>query len=138
MSKIVNGRWLILMLLLGVADSGGIANAEQPARPGQIETSSEGIQIVDGVFGKLGRERKLDIVARLQQLCGTTSTSCQVFCSETSFGRYRLGKHPICRVTYRCGASLIRSVEAAREEPILMRCPEPVEVPPYPAPVLQN
>ena len=138
MSKIVNGRWLIVMLLLGVAASGGIVNAEQPARLGQAETSSDSIQIVTGVFGRLGRERKLDIMVRLQQLCGTASRSCQVFCSETSFGRYSLGKRPICRVTYRCGPGFVRSVEAAREEPILMKRPEPVEVPPYPAPVLQN
>ena len=138
MSKIVNGRWLIVMLLLGVAASGGIVNAEQPAQPGQAEISSEGIQIVTGVFGRLGRERKLDIMVRLQQLCGTASRLCQVFCSETSFGRYSLGKRPICRVTYRCGPGFVRSVEAAREEPILMKRPEPVEVPPYPAPVLQN
>ena len=134
MRKIVVGLWMIMMLLFG----GAIANAEQPARPSQIETSSDGIQIVAGVFGKLGRERKLDITVRLQQLCGTASKSCHVFCSETSFGRYHLGSRPICRVTYRCGAGFVRSVEAAREEPILMRCPEPVEVPPYPAPVLQN
>ena len=125
-----------MMLLLG--GIGTVAGAEQPARHGLAEASSDGIQIVTGVFGKLGRERKLDITVRLQQLCGAASKSCHVFCSETSFGRYRLGKHPICRVTYRCGAGFVRSVEAAREEPILMRCPEPVEAPPYPAPILQN
>ena len=136
MRKIVSGLWLIVTLLLGFAVS--VANAEQPARSGLAEINSDGIQIVTGVFGKLGRERKLDITVRLQQLCGAASKSCNVFCSETSFGRYSLGKHPICRVTYRCGAGFVRSVEAAREEPILMRCPEPVDVPPYPAPVLQN
>lgn len=136
MRKIVNGQWLILMLLLVVASEA--VDAEQPAQSGQAETSSDGIQIVTGVFGRLGRERKLDIMVRLQQLCGTASRSCQVFCSETSFGRYSLGRRPICRVTYRRGPGFVRSVEAAREEPILMKCPEPVEVPPYPAPVLQN
>ena len=134
MRKIVSGLWLIVTLLFG----GVVANAEQPTRSTQTEINSDGIQIVTGVFGKLGRERKLDIAVRLQQLCGTASKSCHVFCSETSFGRYSLGRPAICRVTYRCGAGFVRSVEAAREEPILMRCPEPVEVPPYPAPVLQN
>ena len=134
MRKIVSGLWMIMTLLFG----GVVANAEHPTRPGLAEASSDGIQIVTGVFGKLRRERKLDITVRLQQLCGTASRSCHVFCSETSFGRYSLGRPAICRVTYRCGAGFVRSVEAAREEPILMRCPEPVEAPPYPAPVLRN
>jgi hypothetical protein len=82
------------------------------------------IQIEAGTFGSLGVDRKLDIVARTQQLCGRDARSCQVFCSETTYGRYNLGHAPICRITYRCGAALIRSVEAAREEPIIMRCPE--------------
>jgi hypothetical protein len=88
------------------------------------EVSGQGIAIVTGSFGALGRARKLDIVAALTALCGRDAPSCQVFCSETSFGRYSLGRKPICRVTYRCGDGSVRSIEAAREEPIMMRCPE--------------
>jgi len=86
-------------------------------------TSDNGIRIVSASFGTLGDKRKLDIVARLQELCGKGAQSCHVFCSETSFGRYNLGRKPICRVIYRCGEESVRSVEAAKEEPILMRCP---------------
>lgn len=82
------------------------------------------IQILAGTFGSLGVDRKLDITQRTQQLCGNGAHSCEVFCSETTYGRYALGHAPICRLTYRCGPTTIRSVEAAREEPILMRCPE--------------
>lgn len=80
--------------------------------------------MLSGQFGTLGAKRKLDIVQRLQELCGTESDSCSVFCSETSFGLYRLGPKPICRVIYRCPNGATRSAEAAREEPILMRCEE--------------
>lgn len=93
-----------------------------PPYPAMDETGA--IQIVTGTFGSLGRNRKLDITARTQELCGSGARSCQIFCSETSYGRYALGRTPICRVTYRCGAGSVRSVEAAREEPILMRCRE--------------
>jgi hypothetical protein len=90
---------------------------------GNDDSAAQSIRIVTGVFGSLGKAAKLDIANTLQQLCGGDAQSCQVFCSETSFGRYTLGRHPICRVTYRCGTALVRSVEAAREEPIIMRCP---------------
>jgi hypothetical protein len=88
------------------------------------------IRIVTGSFGTLGTRRTLDIAAQLQTLCGPDAQSCRVFCSETSFGRYDLGRRPICRVTYRCGPSLVRSVEAMREEPLLMKCPDPIAEPP--------
>src|SRR5882757_4968254 len=77
--------------------------------------TNDGIRIATGSFGTLGSRHTLDIVARLQSLCGPDAQSCRVFCSETSFGRYNLGRMPICRVTYRRGPSLVRSVEAMRE-----------------------
>ena len=88
------------------------------------------IRIITGSFGTLGTHRTLDIAPQLQTLCGPDAQSCRVFCSETSFGRYNLGRRPICRVTYRCGPSLVRSVEAMREEPLLMKCPDPIAEPP--------
>ena len=91
--------------------------------------ADDGIRIITGSFGTLGSARKLDIAAPLQSLCGQEAQSCRVFCSETSFGRYNLGRRPICRVTYRCGATLVRSVEAMREEPLLMKCPDPIVEP---------
>lgn len=85
-------------------------------------TVPNGINILTAEFGTLGKARKLDIVAPLRTLCGTGGETCSVFCSETSFGRYSLGHRPICRVTYRCPDETTRSVEAAREEPILLNC----------------
>lgn len=107
---------------------GATVGQAQVATPGTAHpAAARGIEVITASYGTLGRERKLDIAVRLQALCGPDSLSCQVFCSETSFGRYKLGKHPICRVTYSCEAGLVRSVEAEREEPILMRCPETAE-----------
>jgi len=88
--------------------------------------TGDSIRVVTGSFGTLGTNRTLDIAAQLQNLCGPAAQSCRIFCSETSFGRYDLGRRPICRVTYRCGSSLVRSVEAMREEPLLMKCPDPI------------
>lgn len=88
----------------------------------------DGIQIVTGQFGTVHGKFNRDITVRLQELCGPAAQSCHIFCSDTSFGQTRLGRHPFCRVTYRCGVSFVRSVEAKREEPILMRCPERAEV----------
>jgi hypothetical protein len=95
---------------------------------GNNDSPAQSIRIFSGVFGSLGKAAKLDIAATLQKLCGGDAQSCQVFCSETSFGRCALGRRPICRVTYRCGAAMTRSVEAAREEPIVMRCPGEAQV----------
>jgi hypothetical protein len=92
-----------------------------PASGATVQPTA-GISILSASFGTLGRKRKLDIAARLDDLCGRRSQSCDVFCSETSFGRYNLGSHPICRVVYRCPDGHTRSAEAAREEPIMLRC----------------
>lgn len=85
-------------------------------------TMSQGVEVVSGEFGTLGRPVKQDITAKLQQLCGSSGASCSVFCSETSFGLFALGRKPLCRVTYRCPDRSTRSVEAAREELILLQC----------------
>ena len=74
------------------------------------------------MYGMPGTKHVMDITARLNELCGSGARSCSIFCSDTSFGHYNVGARPICRVTYRCGAEYVRSVEAAREEPILMQC----------------
>jgi hypothetical protein len=112
--------WLVACVAL--FDSAVVAQQSPPYS--SIDGAGGAIQVVTGTFGSLGHMRKLDITARAQDLCGSGAQSCQLFCSETSFGRYALGRKPICRITYRCGADSVRSVEAAREEPILMRCPE--------------
>ena len=91
------------------------------ATPAAAQAGS-GIGILTGEFGTLGAKRKLSIVAPLQRLCGSEGDSCSVFCSETSFGRYSLGRRPICRVTYRCPDQTTRAVEAAKEELIVLRC----------------
>lgn len=86
---------------------------------GQI---SQGVKVLSAEFGTLGRSVKQDIASKLQELCGSGGASCAVFCSETTFGLYALGHRPLCRVTYRCPDRSTRSVEAAREELILLRC----------------
>ena len=87
-------------------------------------SSSPHIEIVAGMYGKPGAKHVLDITEKLQDLCGPGATHCSVFCSDSSYGRYNLELKPICRVTYRCGADYVHSVEAWREEPTVMRCPE--------------
>ena len=99
----------------------GILAMAQASFAGAV--SNPHIEIVAGMYGKPGRLHVLDITEKLQDLCGAGAERCSVFCSDSSFGRYNLGRKPICRVTYRCGADYVHSVEAGREEPILMRCP---------------
>lgn len=94
-----------------------IASATAAAVP-----SGGGVVVLEGRFGTLGQPTYLDITQRLRELCVPGSDRCEVFCSETSFGRYALGKRPICRVLYRCPDLSTRSAEAAREEPIFLRC----------------
>lgn len=99
--------------------------------PAQVGASVEhGIVVISGEFGSLGSKRKLDIAVRLRQLCGMAGDRCDVFCSETSFGLYRLGRRPICRVTYRCVDGTVKAIEAAREEPIMLRCDEDIDAEP--------
>lgn len=85
------------------------------------------IEVLSGTFGKLGKTRKLDIVAKLREVCAGADERCEVFCSETSFGRWRVGTKPICRVAYRCPDGTVRSIEAAKEELMLLRCPYDVQ-----------
>jgi hypothetical protein len=89
---------------------------------GGAATQDGGVVVLEGRFGSLGSPVYLDITARLRELCVRGAERCEVFCSETSFGRYALGKRPICRVLYRCPDRSTRSAEAAREEPIFLRC----------------
>ena len=86
---------------------------------------STGIAILSGSYGKPGSAHRLDIADRLQTLCGADGTTCDVWCSQTSFGGRDLGRHALCRVIYRCPDESTRSTEASGEEPILMRCPAP-------------
>ena len=89
------------------------------------------VMVIKGDFGALGRARKLDITKSMQEYCNGSGESCSVFCSETSFGQWRLGRRPICRVIYRCPDGNTRSAEAAREELIMLRCDsDPGEAPP--------
>lgn len=97
-----------------------LASGTAPAAPAE-----GGLVVLEGRFGSLGSPDYLDITARLRELCATGASRCEVFCSETSFGRYALGKRPICRVLYRCPDLTTRSAEAAREELIFLRCAEP-------------
>jgi len=84
--------------------------------------ASAPIVVLSGNFGRIGGKHRLDIVTPLQSLCAGTTNRCDVYCSETSFGRVALGRKPVCRVTWRCPDGDVRSTEAAKEEPILIRC----------------
>jgi len=84
-----------------------------------------GIVVLSASYGKPDSARRIDIAAQLQGLCGTTGTSCDIWCSPSTFGGRNPGRHALCRAIYRCPDGATRSTEAAREEPILMRCPLP-------------
>ncbi len=80
------------------------------------------IVILSGSFGTVDSARSLDVATALRSICAGADEQCDVPCSETTFGRYQLGKRPICRVIWRCPDGNVHSGEAAREETILMRC----------------
>lgn len=109
-------RWLLVSPVVAALL---VASASEGA-----PVSVGGVVVLEGRFGTLGALRYLDITERLRQLCTSGSERCDIFCSESSFGRYALGKQPICRVLYRCPDRSTRSAEAAREEMIFLRCGE--------------
>jgi len=85
------------------------------------------IEILAASFGRPGNVHGLDIAPQLGELCAGAQERCDVFCSPTSFGRHAPGSRPfarraVCRATWRCPDGNVHSVEAAKEEPILMRC----------------
>ncbi len=82
----------------------------------------DAIVVLSASFGTLNSSQSLDVAAALRALCAGAGEQCDVPCSETTFGRYDLGKRPICRVIWRCPDGNVRSSEAMREETILMRC----------------
>jgi|GEM_PF-3992782 len=90
--------------------------------PGNAVEAS-GIYVLSGSYAKPGSGRRIDIAARLQDLCGRQGTSCDIWCAQSTFGGRDPGRHALCRVIYRCPDGSTRSTEAGREEPILMRCP---------------
>jgi hypothetical protein len=95
------------------------------AFPAQAATEAVGesaIVVLSGSFGTPNSAHLLDVAEALRALCAGAYEQCDVPCSETTFGRYQLGKRPICRVIWRCPDGNVRSGEAAREEIILMRC----------------
>lgn len=119
----------MLVALVCAAMGSAPAGAQGRLSPASVAGSDgHGIEILSGVFGRIGKARKLDIVERAQSLCGTGANSCQLFCSETSFGRYSLGRKPICRITWRCPDGNVHAIEAAKEEPMLMRCSRPARI----------
>lgn len=100
---------------------GGAVAVQQPAYA--AEALDEGaIVVLSGSFGTLNSARSLDVSAALRELCAGAGEQCDVPCSETTFGRYQLGKRPICRVIWRCPDGNVHSGEAPREDMILMRC----------------
>ena len=84
----------------------------------------QGLVIISGQMGRPDGAHWMDISARLQSICGAQSPSCDIWCARETFGGHNLGRHGICRAIYRCPDGSTRSTEAARDEPILMRCPD--------------
>ena len=89
------------------------------------QITAEQITIVAGTFGRTGHGPLFDIAPPLRQLCGNASERCDVFCSGTSFGHYMLSRKAVCRVAFRCPDGSLRSVEAAKEELLMIRCQAP-------------
>lgn len=114
------GMWSRLILGIGCFLPSMVPTAARPAESDGV--AQPVITIISAIYGDPAKRRVVDISLRSQELCGRRALSCQIFCSDTSFGRSRVGRRAVCRVTYRCGASAVRSVEAAREELVLMRC----------------
>ena len=119
-----------------------MVSATNGEAPGEKGTST--IVPLLATFGTPGR-RPLDVRDRIASLCGPTAQSCQVFCSQTTFGGRHQDKHALCRVTYRCGAASVRVAEAVRDEPLSLKCDAPKPVPtvvavdePVPPPMSAN
>ncbi|MDT0507340.1 hypothetical protein [Novosphingobium sp. MMS21-SN21R] len=111
-----SGVLCFLSLLLAVAFPAQAANESADA-------AGEGaITVLSGSFGTLNSAHSLDVADALRALCAGADEQCDVPCSETTFGRFQLGKRPICRVIWRCPDGNVHSGEAAREDTILMRC----------------
>ena len=110
-----------------------------------IPSADTAIFPLTATFGTPGR-RTLDVRERVALLCGGSAQSCQIFCAQTTFGGRHQDRYALCRVTYRCGATLVRIAEAARDEPLSLRCepPRPMSVPaaaegePVPPPMSAN
>lgn len=103
----------IILLTLCLTFYANVADADAP----------DTISILSANVGKLHSPRRLDVSLRLQDLCGSHGSSCDIWCAQSTFGGRGLSKNAVCRVIYRCADGTTRSVEAARDEPILMRCP---------------
>jgi hypothetical protein len=117
-------RMVAVILMAGVAPV--VTAAEASAQP---------LVILGGSFGRPDNIQGLDIAPRLRQLCADAEERCDVYCSPTSFGHRApgwrpLARGPVCRATWRCADGNVRSIEAAREEAILIRCTRPARIEP--------
>lgn len=130
--QVIMRKSKLLQCCLSVASVVALpAQAQQDAPLAAPAPDVISIAIIKGSFGRPGSRRHIDIASRVQELCGTGAQSCQLFCVDALPAKPRGGSRAICRVTFSCGPALVRSVEAERDDPILMRCPDPMpeEVP---------
>lgn len=85
------------------------------------------VSVVSATFGEAKSARPVDFTARLAGVCGANASFCQAFCTRAAVGWKTwagnlFAYHPVCRVTYRCGAQTTRAVEAAENETFDLSC----------------
>lgn len=86
------------------------------------------IVILSAVFGPAKSMRPVDFTQRLAQTCGASASDCQAFCTRAAVGRAPWDKpllfppRSVCRVTYRCGASLTKVTEADENDTFTLSC----------------
>jgi hypothetical protein len=85
--------------------------------------TSEGIDIVSGKYEERSGKVIMDVTDRVQEICGSQSRSCQFQCVGSTFGPNKLHHKKICRVIYRCGSQITKSVESDEFDPVNLSCP---------------
>lgn len=108
---------LVALLVGGAALEAGTALAGE-AGP---------IVVVSAQFGGARASRPADFTTRLARVCGANASYCQAFCTRAAAGWTTMPGnmftyHPVCRVTYRCGANETRAVEAVENETFELSC----------------
>jgi hypothetical protein len=87
------------------------------------------IVVLSAVFGPPKAPRPLDFTVKLADTCGPSSNYCQSFCTRAAVGHSVEGRplflpppHSVCRVSYRCGATLTRVAEADENDTFTLSC----------------
>lgn len=114
---------LVSLLASIVLVAGGTGLAAGPAAADDAP-----VIVLSAVFGPAKAARPIDFTERLAETCGPNAIYCQAFCSRAAVGHPpRVGgiifhPHSICRITYRCGATLTRVTEAEENDTFSLSC----------------